>query len=178
MSDYTQAESQMDFESECHPVLAAWFRDKFGQPTDIQKRTWGPVSLGEHVLLAAPTGSGKTLAAMLPCLNRVIRSKRERPSQYGVRLLYVTPLKALNNDIHDHLTSFVRELEPYGRQYAEQTEEGWPAVRIGVRTGDTTQSTRASMLRNPPDLLVTTPESLYTCLPQEKRERCFEPSSK
>ncbi|MEF3306200.1 DEAD/DEAH box helicase [Paenibacillus sp. GYB003] len=151
----------------CHPVLEAWFRDKFGEPTDIQKRTWDPIANGENVLLAAPTGSGKTLSALLPCLNRIATRKGGYES-HGVRLLYVTPLKALNNDIHDHLLGFIKELEPYGRRYEEETGKTWPGITAGVRTGDTTQSTRASMLRNPPDVLVTTPESLYILLASEK----------
>lgn len=154
----------------CHPAIADWFREKFGLPTDIQRRTWKPVSAGEHVLLAAPTGSGKTLAALLPCLNGIARRKEEQPEQAaaGVRLLYVTPLKALNNDIHEHLLGFVRELEPYGQQYARTTGGTWSGISAGVRTGDTTQSTRASMLRNPPDVLVTTPESLFLLLASQK----------
>ncbi|PYI55264.1 DEAD/DEAH box helicase [Paenibacillus flagellatus] len=159
--------------TDCHPVLAEWFRDKFGRPTDIQRRTWEPVTAGEHVLLAAPTGSGKTLAALLPCLNRIVRARSgtDESAEPGVRLLYVTPLKALNNDIHDHLLGFVRELEPYGRRHEERTGEKWDGIRAGVRTGDTTQSTRASMLRHPPDVLVTTPESLFILLASEKARR-------
>lgn len=153
----------------CHPVLEAWFRDTFGRPTDIQARTWEPVSAGENVLLAAPTGSGKTLAALLPCLNRIAAAKDgAEPGAPGVRLLYVTPLKALNNDIHDHLLGFVKQLEPYGKQYEAETSKAWQNITAGVRTGDTTQSTRASMLRNPPDVLVTTPESLYILLASGK----------
>ncbi|RKN84757.1 DEAD/DEAH box helicase [Paenibacillus ginsengarvi] len=151
----------------CHPVLGAWFRDKFGNPTDIQTRTWEPIVSGRHVLLAAPTGSGKTLAALLPCLNG-IAAARNTYTERGVRLIYVTPLKALNNDIHDHLLGFIKELEPYGRLYEEQTGNPWTSITAGVRTGDTTQSTRASMLRHPPDVLVTTPESLYILLASEK----------
>ncbi|MDF2660229.1 MAG: hypothetical protein K0Q94_3020 [Paenibacillus sp.] len=154
---------------DCHPVLAEWFRDKFGHATDIQRSVWDPITSGRHVLLAAPTGSGKTLAGLLPCLNRIVR-RRHGPEQReaGVRLLYVTPLKALNNDIYDHLLGFIRELELYGRRHEEKTGEPWTPIRTGVRTGDTTQSTRASMLRNPPDVLVTTPESLYILLASER----------
>lgn len=167
MSDTVQPEREEGPGRDCHPAIAAWFRDKFGKPTDIQQRTWEPVSTGENVLLAAPTGSGKTLAALLPCMNRIARGK-SGSVESGVRLLYVTPLKALNNDIHDHLLGFVSELEPYGRECAERTGSPWTRISAGVRTGDTTQSTRASMLRNPPDVLVTTPESLYILLASEK----------
>ncbi|MDF2724659.1 MAG: hypothetical protein K0Q59_4334 [Paenibacillus sp.] len=150
-----------------HPVLAAWFRDKFGQPTDIQRRTWGPIVSNEHVLLGAPTGSGKTLAALLPCLNRIAYAKKNE-SAAGVKLLYITPLKALNNDIYDHLIGFVKELEPYGKRHEAESGDSWSRITTGVRTGDTTQSTRASMLRYPPDVLVTTPESLFILLASEK----------
>lgn len=167
MSDVTRWKRAEGPGPGCHPVIAAWFRDKFGQPTDVQQRTWEPVTNGHNVLLAAPTGSGKTLAALLPCMNRIALGRSEN-SATGVRLLYVTPLKALNNDIHDHLLGFVKELEQYGRQYEEHSGTAWTRISAGVRTGDTTQSTRASMLRNPPDVLVTTPESLYILLASEK----------
>lgn len=141
-----------------HPVLEAWFGRVFGVPTDVQRQAWGRIAAGESTLIAAPTGSGKTLAALLPCLDRVVRLKDgSEQGEAGVRILYVTPLKALNNDIHHHLFRFTAEMSALAREM----ELPWPGVTIGVRTGDTSQSTRASMLRQPPDLLVTTPESLY-----------------
>lgn len=150
-----------------HPVIDAWFRRAFGEPTDVQKQAWSKIVAGDHTLIAAPTGSGKTLAALLPCLDRIVRSKagqgEERRSR-GVRVLYVTPLKALNNDIHHHMFRFAAELSATARDLAAD----WPGFSIGIRTGDTSQSTRASMLRNPPDLLVTTPESLYLMVTSQK----------
>jgi len=139
-----------------HPVISSWFTHSFGDPTDVQRQAWQSIVAGHHTLIAAPTGSGKTLAALLPCLDKLVRT----PSSKGVRIVYITPLKALNNDIHYHALQFVEQLE------ARATEDGmdWPGIRCEVRTGDTSQSKRASMLRNPPDLLITTPESLYLLL--------------
>ncbi|WP_438447583.1 DEAD/DEAH box helicase [Gorillibacterium sp. sgz5001074] len=139
-----------------HPVLEAWFTEVFGAPTDVQSQAWRRISAMEHTLIAAPTGSGKTLAALLPCLDRVVRSE----GGPGVKILYITPLKALNNDIHHHLFRFTAEMSALARERGLD----WPGLTIGVRTGDTSQSTRASMLRHPPDLLVTTPESFYLML--------------
>ncbi|THF72871.1 DEAD/DEAH box helicase [Cohnella fermenti] len=150
-----------------HPVLGAWFADAFGEPTDVQVRAWREIEAGKHALIAAPTGSGKTLAALLPCLNRIVAAAGERQKEKrvkGVRVLYITPLKALNNDIHHHVLGFVDELA----EAAARLGEPWPGIRSAVRTGDTTSSQRASMLRNPPDVLVTTPESLYLLLSSEK----------
>lgn len=148
-------------------VLAAWLADAFGTPTLVQQQAWPLIAEGRHVLIAAPTGSGKTLAALLPPVDRIIRAKRRggaASAAKGVRILYVTPLKALNNDIRRHLFEF----QEAWRRTAEELGEAWPGLAVGVRTGDTTQSTRASMLRNPPDVLVTTPESLYMLLTSRK----------
>ncbi|MCM3747691.1 DEAD/DEAH box helicase [Paenibacillus pasadenensis] len=172
-----------------HPVLAEWFHTAFGSPTDAQRRCWEAILSGSHTLLAAPTGSGKTLAALLPCLDRVLRMKETstaaQTSVSGVRVLYVTPLKALNNDIYEHVTDFVEEI---GRLYHsslpssgnadEQDSEpankltkkpkAIPGITCAVRTGDTSASARAAMLRRPPDVLVTTPESLFIMLGSAK----------
>lgn len=147
-----------------HPVLSAWFSGSFGEPTDVQLRAWEAIVSGSHTLIAAPTGSGKTLAALLPCLNRAALEKAGDESVKGVRILYVTPLKALNNDIHHHVAGFVEELD----RVAHEGGLAWPGIRSAVRTGDTKPSERASMLRRPPDLLVTTPESLYILLTSDK----------
>ncbi|GIP36220.1 DEAD/DEAH box helicase [Paenibacillus sp. J2TS4] len=155
----------MDALASFHPVLAGWFRQSFGEPTEVQRKAWKGVAAGCHTLIASPTGSGKTLAALLPCLDSLVQSK-ERPAKAepGVRVLYITPLKALNNDIHHHLFRFVEQL----KQYSLELGEAWPDLKIGVRTGDTSQSTRTSMLRHPPDLLVTTPESFYLMMTSPK----------
>ena len=144
-----------------HRVLAAWFEETFGEPTMVQKQAWPLIAAGRHALISAPTGSGKTLAALLVPVDRVIRAKLEgRAAAKGVRILYVTPLKALNNDIRKHLFDFQEEWAAV----AARLGEAWSGLSVGVRTGDTDQSTRASMLRRPPDVLVTTPESLYMLL--------------
>jgi len=150
-----------------HPVLSAWFRDKFNEVTDVQKQAWPLIAAGAHTLIAAPTGSGKTLAALMPLLDRLVREKLDGDGEAagrGVRILYVTPLKALNNDIRQHLFDYQHEWQ----RTAVGLGMPWPGVTVGVRTGDTTQSTRASMLRKPPDVLVTTPESLYLLLTSRK----------
>lgn len=148
-----------------HPALAGWFRAKFGNPTDVQIRAWAGIATGSHTLIAAPTGSGKTLAALLPCLDRIIQEKAAESKRVpGVRTLYITPLKALNNDIHHHAVGFIEELE----QFAEAAQEKLVRVTAAVRTGDTSQSARAAMLRTPPDVLVTTPESLYLMMTSQK----------
>ncbi|MBO9607378.1 MAG: DEAD/DEAH box helicase [Paenibacillaceae bacterium] len=151
------------------PATAAWFADVFGAPTDVQIQAWRQIRAGSSTLIAAPTGSGKTIAALLPCLDRVMVAKRAAGPAWtgGVRILYVTPLKALNNDIHGHLFRFAAQIRE--RAEREEAEAGeWPEIRIAVRTGDTTQATRASMLKSPPDVLVTTPESLYLLLGSRK----------
>lgn len=149
-------------------VLSAWFQRSFGQPTDVQTRAWGAIGTGIDTLVAAPTGSGKTLAALLPGLAAIAREKAS-PGAYapGVRLLYVTPLKALNNDIHHHVVRFAAELDRVAAGMPA-TAADWQPITAAVRTGDTPQSTRASMLKRPPDVLVTTPESLYLLLLAER----------
>ncbi|OPH48636.1 hypothetical protein BC351_09280 [Paenibacillus ferrarius] len=150
--------------SHFHPILRTWFSSRFGEPTDVQKQAWKHIISGTHTLISSPTGSGKTLAALLPCMDRVAKTKQSLGDSYqaGVRVLVVTPLKALNNDIHDHLIHFIAEIDEAAASSPKKAD--WHGLRVGVRTGDTTQSTRASMLKNPPDLLVTTPESLYLLL--------------
>ncbi|WP_236013504.1 DEAD/DEAH box helicase [Paenibacillus glycanilyticus] len=149
--------------SSFHPSLAEWFEASFGEPTDVQKQAWKAITAGDNTLIAAPTGSGKTLAAVLPCLDGIARMKQQQ-RQAGVRLLYITPLKALNNDIHDHLVAFIEQID----KLAASSDNSWPGLRSGVRTGDTTSSVRSAMYRKPPDILVTTPESMYILLTSEK----------
>lgn len=152
-----------------HPHLQTWFADTFGEPTDVQVQAWQAIYTGKHTLIAAPTGSGKTLAALLPCLDMLVRAKlthaeKRAVPRKGVRVLYITPLRALNNDIHHHVLQFAEQLD----ERAAQSGLDWPGIRCAVRTGDTKQSERAAMLRTPPDVLVTTPESLYMLLTSEK----------
>ncbi|WP_239616709.1 DEAD/DEAH box helicase [Cohnella mopanensis] len=152
-----------------HSVLSAWFTQSFGEPTNVQQHAWQAIGEGRHTLIAAPTGSGKTLAALLPCLDKLVRT-RSRAAEAGVRILYLTPLKALNNDIHHHVLQFVDQLQVLA------TERGleWPGIRCELRTGDTSQSKRNAMLRNPPDVLITTPESLFLLLSSDRGRAMLE----
>src|ERR687890_1465450 len=147
-----------------HPVIARWFEKKFGEPTPPQRQGWAAIREGRHTLIAAPTGSGKTLAAFLTSLDDLLVEGLRGPLPDEVRVLYVSPLKALSADIHKNLAEPRRGI----RRLAE--DGGLPAPRItaAVRTGDTTQSERAAMLRTPPHLLVTTPESLYLLLTADR----------
>ncbi|MBU6423159.1 MAG: DEAD/DEAH box helicase, partial [Chloroflexi bacterium] len=140
-----------------HPAVAAWFERTYPSPTVAQERAWPLVAAGADVLLAAPTGSGKTLAAFLAILDRVCL---ERSDAQGVRVVYVSPLKALNNDIQRNLD------EPLAGIARTAAELGIavPEIRTAVRTGDTVANERHRMSRTPPDILITTPESLYLLL--------------
>src|SRR3982750_1958166 len=146
--------------SSFHPVVAAWFEETLGTPTRAQELGWAAIRERRHTLIAAPTGSGKTLAAFLNALDELVREAVETPLPDEVRVVYVSPLKALSADIHKNLA------EPRDAIAARAAAAGPPAPRItaAVRTGDTTPSERAAMLRTPPHILVTTPESLYLLL--------------
>lgn len=157
-----------------HPVLARWFVRTFGEPTPVQREAWEAIRTGRHVLIAAPTGSGKTLAALLPCLDHCVKAKSRPDAAPGVKIVYVTPLKALNNDIHHHIVEFAEAID----RLAEAIAEPWPGLRAAVRTGDTTGAQRAAMLRRPPDVLVTTPESLFILLLSEKGRRMLRTTEK
>src|SRR5438874_3079874 len=150
--------------SHFHPIIRRWFTETLGTPTPAQAQGWAAIRDKRHTLIAAPTGSGKTLAAFLSALNDLLEEGLRTPLPDEVRVVYVSPLKALSADIHKNLA------EPRAaiRRLAE--EEGLEAPRItaAVRTGDTTSSERASMIRTPPHILVTTPESLYLLLTAER----------
>ena len=135
----------MDALSSFSPETRAWFENAFGEPTPAQRLGWPAIATGGHTLIQAPTGSGKTLSAFLSGIDRLTREPGK-----GLRLLYVSPLKALNYDIERNLRGPLAGLQS--------------ALRVAVRTGDTPQKERAAMLRKPPDILITTPESLYLCL--------------
>jgi len=137
------------------PGVREWFARAFAEPTPAQAQAWPAIAAGEHVLLSAPTGSGKTLAAFLWALDR-LQSEGPAPRGAGTRVLYVSPLKALAYDIERNLRAPLRGI-------------GADAVSVGIRTGDTPQRERAAMARNPPDILITTPESLYLILTSQAR---------
>ena len=147
-----------------HPVVRQWFTTEVGEPTSAQLRGWDSIAAGRHTLIAAPTGSGKTLAAFLTAINALLEESHAAPLPDEVRILYVSPLKALSADIHKNLA------EPRAGIHRLAVEAGLQAPRItaAVRTGDTTQGERAAMLRTPPHILVTTPESLYLLLTADR----------
>ncbi|MDX6551934.1 MAG: ATP-dependent helicase Lhr and Lhr-like helicase, partial [Gaiellales bacterium] len=136
------------------PAVADWFRGAFPEPTRAQEQGWPPIAAGDHTLLLAPTGSGKTLAAFLSALDGFVRDPEDR----GTRVLYVSPLKALNHDIERNLRAPIAGIT-------------FPRTpRVAVRSGDTPQRERTAMRREPPDILITTPESLYLMLTSGARD--------
>jgi ATP-dependent Lhr-like helicase len=143
-----------------HPAVAEWFNTHFGAPSEVQAQAWPAIQAGQNTLIAAPTGSGKTLAAFMAAIDQLVHDGLQFPLADETQVLYVSPLKALSNDIHKNL-----ELPLNGIRDA-LLENGYADVpiRAQVRTGDTTQSERAMMKRYPPHILVTTPESLYILL--------------
>ncbi|HWX80616.1 MAG TPA: DEAD/DEAH box helicase [Steroidobacteraceae bacterium] len=143
-----------------HPAVAAWFSRTFDAPTDAQAAAWPALFAGQHVLVAAPTGSGKTFAAFLAAIDQLIKEGLQGPLPDETRVLYVSPLKALSNDIQRNLQA------PLAGIRAELAALNLPDVEIRatVRTGDTTQAERAAMRRLSPHIVVTTPESLYILL--------------
>ncbi|HTT02609.1 MAG TPA: DEAD/DEAH box helicase [Steroidobacteraceae bacterium] len=146
-----------------HPAVAAWFSANFTAPTPAQAQAWPAIAAGKHVLLAAPTGSGKTLAAFLAVLDQLVRAALTEELPDETRVVYVSPLKALSNDIQRNLAAPLEGIRD------ELAALGLPAVELRtlVRTGDTPQHERASMRRRPPHVVVTTPESLYILLGSE-----------
>jgi ATP-dependent Lhr-like helicase len=140
--------------SSFHPVVQSWFRQRLGEPTAPQIEGWPKIREGLHTLIAAPTGSGKTLAAFLSAIDSLIRQGSELRDE--TQVLYVSPLKALSNDVQKNLQAPLQEIR--------EMDPTIPEVRVLVRTGDTPASERAAMTKRPPHILVTTPESLYILL--------------
>jgi ATP-dependent Lhr-like helicase len=143
-----------------HPAVSSWFERRFGAPTEPQARAWPEIHAGRHTLIAAPTGSGKTLAAFLAALDDLVRRGLDGGLEDATRVVYVSPLKALSNDVEKNLE------EPLAGIRAELAALGLPDVEIrtAVRTGDTPVKVRTAMIKKPPHILVTTPESLYILL--------------
>jgi ATP-dependent Lhr-like helicase len=146
-----------------HPAVARWFTSQFRVPTAAQTDAWPTIAAGGHALIAAPTGSGKTLAAFLAAIDSLVRQAVDGSLGDAVQVVYVSPLKALSNDIQRNLTQplagIAAQLEAMGVSCAP--------IRSQVRSGDTSQTERAAMRRRPPHILVTTPESLYLLLTSE-----------
>jgi ATP-dependent Lhr-like helicase len=143
-----------------HPAVRAWFERTFAAPTVAQERGWAEIVAGSDTLIAAPTGSGKTLAAFLASLDALVWRAAAGDLGDGVDVLYVSPLKALSGDVHKNLDLPLDGI----RQAAGALGLEWPLIRTALRTGDTTAAARAAIVRSPPHVLVSTPESLYLML--------------
>src|SRR5881296_308670 len=153
--------------SRFHPIIAEWFRARFGSPTDVQTRSWPAIAPGDDVLIAAPTGSGKTLAAFLSCLDALFKQALAGGLEDRTQVVYVSPLKALSNDIQKNLHEPLAEISERAQAAGLPRAE----IRVAVRTGDTPGPARQQMVRRPPHILITTPESLYLLLTAEKSRR-------
>ncbi|MCB0428889.1 MAG: DEAD/DEAH box helicase [Flavobacteriales bacterium] len=150
-----------------HPVVTEWFTRTLGHPTDVQAQAWPSIREGHHTLIAAPTGSGKTLAAFLSAINELVQRGLQGTLMPETTVLYVSPLKALGNDIGKNLEQPLEGI----RRGLKEKELPDINIRVGVRSGDTTQSERAAMFRHPPHIMVTTPESLYLLLTSQNGRR-------
>ena len=136
------------------PQVREWFTRAFAEPTAAQAQAWPAIATGEHALISAPTGSGKTLAAFLWALDRLVAEPTGEDKR--TRLVYVSPLKALSYDVEKNLRAPLRGIGG--------------DITVGIRTGDTPQKERRDMVRHPPDILITTPESLYLMLTSQARK--------
>jgi ATP-dependent Lhr-like helicase len=150
-----------------------WFGEAFAAPTRAQELAWPLISRGSHTLLHAPTGSGKTLAAFLWCIDRLLTDRRapadSPPNTRGtraVRVLYISPLKALTYDVERNLRTPLAGIQ----RTAERMARSLPEIRVASRTGDTPADARRQLAKDPPDILVTTPESLYLLLTSQARD--------
>jgi ATP-dependent Lhr-like helicase len=159
-----------------HPAVTAWFSQTFGEPSPPQERGWPVIAAGKNVLILAPTGSGKTLAAFLWCINDVFeqalvtdKATFEKNHLGGIHTLYISPLKALNNDIEKNLRAPLAGI----RATAAHMQLDVPEIRVLVRTGDTPSEVRAKMLKRPPHILITTPESLFIMLTTERGREMY-----
>ncbi|HJS99954.1 MAG TPA: DEAD/DEAH box helicase, partial [Terriglobales bacterium] len=147
-----------------HPLVREWFVERFATPTEPQEQGWPHILAGHTTLISAPTGSGKTFAAFLACIDRLVRKALAGDLQDRTEVLYISPLKALGNDIQKNLEI------PLGEILQRAGERGllMPEIRTAVRTGDTLMHERRAMLKRPPHILVTTPESFYILLTAER----------
>ena len=148
---------------EFHPSVSTWFNQSFRSPSEIQAQAWPQIRKNKNTLISAPTGSGKTLAAFLEAIDSLIQQGLTGELSNETQIVYVSPLKALSNDIHKNLQLPLQGIEKV------MEDQGLPQVKIKVmvRTGDTPSSQRSAMIKNPPHILVTTPESLYLLLTSE-----------
>lgn len=147
-----------------HPLIERWFRSRFAAPTEPQRLAWPHIAAGQDTLIAAPTGSGKTFTAFLACIDRLLKAALDGRLEDQTRVVYVSPLRALSNDMHRNLEIPLAEI----RQIAAEEGLELPPITIGLRTGDTSASARAALVRTPRHILVSTPESLYLMLTGHK----------
>ncbi len=159
-SGSAESEEIMDALSLFQPVVARWFAESFAEPTPAQRLGWPRIAKGEHTLILAPTGSGKTLAAFLYALNELVEGGGRAKERFGVHTLYVSPLRALAADIERNLDAPLRGIRECGAEMGIDVGD----VRVALRTGDTPAAERQRMVRRPPDVLITTPESLHLLL--------------
>ena len=153
--------------SSFHPVIQRWFRSRFDAPTEAQATGWPAIARGRHTLIAAPTGSGKTLTAFLTCIDQLVRQGMDTGLPETTQVVYVSPLKALSNDIQKNLATPLEEISAL----AEEAGFPIPQITTAVRTGDTPASERQKLAKRPPHILITTPESLYILLTSESGRR-------
>ncbi|MEX0683539.1 MAG: DEAD/DEAH box helicase [Dehalococcoidia bacterium] len=147
-----------------HPIVRTWFARRFKAPTDAQADGWPQIIAGRDTLISAPTGSGKTLAAFLVSIDRLVRKAEAGELEDGVAVVYVSPLKALSNDIQRNLEEPLAEIAVIARELGYDL----PEIRTALRTGDTTQAERQAIIKHPPHILITTPESLYLMVTAER----------
>ncbi len=153
--------------SQFHSLVQEWFQGRFDAPTEAQAQGWPAIAEGRHTLIAAPTGSGKTLAAFLTCLDSLVRAGLDGGLPERTEVVYVSPLKALSNDIERNLSDPLSGIN----RLAEAAGASLPEIRAAVRTGDTPASQRQAMAKRPPHILITTPESLYILQTSESGRR-------
>lgn len=155
------------------PLIEKWFNERFGAPTQPQTLGWREIAGGRDTLISAPTGSGKTLAAFLICLDRLVRAARAQELKDETQVVYVSPLKALSNDVQKNLEAPLAEIAELAKR------EGVPLmpIRTAVRTGDTPMPERQQMIKKPPHILVTTPESLFILLTAERSREMLRTTS-
>src|SRR6185312_16803657 len=154
-----------------HPAVARWFAARFPAPTAPQLAAWPAILAGRDALIAAPTGSGKTLAAFLSAIDHLVREAAAGRLAEATQVVYVSPLKALSNDIQRNLEEPLAGIAAEMQAEAAAAGQSVPTIRAAVRTGDTPPAVRSAMLRRPPHILVTTPESLYLLLTSESGRR-------
>lgn len=166
-SSYAESLSGFQLQTHFHPLVERWFVERFHDPTPPQELGWRSIAAGKSTLIAAPTGSGKTLAAFLWSIDRLIKRALDGVLDDRTRVVYISPLKALGNDIAKNLQQPLQEI------YQLAGREGvlLPTVRVAVRSGDTPAHERLAMVKKPPHILITTPESLYILLTAEKSRR-------